>query len=78
MSREKCNCWGVNTKCPFYKFEDRYSITCEGFAGEKSLSAKFTFKTTADKNFQKAEWCDKNFQYCEYYRCVIQAKYPEE
>lgn len=78
MSRAKHNCKGVNTKCPFYKFEDKYSITCEGFAGDNSLTAKFTFKTAADKNLQKAEWCDKNFCYCEYYRCIMQAKYSED
>lgn len=78
MSRNKHNCKGTNTKCPFYKFEDKYSITCEGFAGEESLTAKFTFSTTERKNFHKREWCDKNYRCCEYYRCVIEGKYQED
>lgn len=67
----------VDVLCPFYIRDGKFDIICEGCLGDKNRTAKFVFNTTADKNFHKQNWCNKNYKFCEYYRALIEGKYQE-
>lgn len=67
-----------DVKCPFFIREDKYSITCEGCLGQNNRTTKFSFRTVADKLFHKRNWCERKYKYCEYYDCIMKARYEND
>nr|DAF33449.1 MAG TPA: hypothetical protein [Caudoviricetes sp.] len=64
----------VNVKCPFFLRCDKQKISCEGpYDDCKCLNQ--IFKSTAGRNKQLEIFCNCNFEKCEIYRMICEAKY---
>lgn len=66
---------GQNAKCPFYKSNNKYIISCEGLTDYSNITLNYRFFT--DKKIQFDSFCCKNYQNCEIYRMLMKEKYQE-
>lgn len=65
----------VAVACPFYKWNDRTRIACEGFAAGETLVR--SFGSTAKRRKVQEERCVEGYKSCEMYRTLLEKKYPE-
>ena len=64
----------AEVKCPFFKWVEGKTICCEGcYAGCKGIILDHDTKKDMEK--QKFIFCSDNFEYCEVYRMICEAKY---
>ena len=67
----------VDVRCPFYRHDSpkKRTICCEGIFDRSQLT--HSFRRQRDREKQLALYCCDGFRYCEIYRAIIEARYPD-
>ncbi len=72
---KKTNAWSMQTNCcPFARGETATSISCEGFIDDVAVLTA-VYSSGRAKATQKRIFCDRDYQKCEVYRMIMDAKY---
>ena len=63
-------------ECPFFLFEGRKAIGCEGITDDCFI--RLVFNTEESKKMQQKTFCSKKYKNCEIYRMLMKEKYEED
>jgi hypothetical protein len=64
--------------CPFFRWHDHTSITCEGMMPGMETTCRLNYPKAAEKQKQWEIYCCKNWRYCEMAQSILKHKYDEE
>lgn len=64
----------AQVRCPFYRYDDKRRVACEGTEPESNLYLQFDRKEEKEKKM--SEHCKDDFEACEIYKAIL-AKYQE-
>ncbi len=62
-------------KCPFYKFEERSTVTCEGV--QEGSNIRISFASPTDRKDYEREMCCKNYKRCIWAKALLD-KYEKD
>lgn len=61
-------------KCPFFQNLSKQKITCEG-PYDDCVAISQVYQTNENRNKQVKLFCGGDFEKCEVYRMIVEAKY---
>ena len=64
----------AQVRCPFYRYDDKRRVACEGDGAGKQSVLQFDRKEEKEKKM--SEHCKDDFEACEIYKAIL-AKYQE-